>query len=122
MEYLVERWLRRGLFWAVFGKDVFFALSNIGIIGVTQWGILNRCVCWTTWGWTGLTLPQLPNVKPELMNYIRNVAPWVVVGAVLFQFVFCVVVAWKYWDAVRVFIQRDDGVSNLQLREQQEDV
>ncbi|KAF2256451.1 hypothetical protein BU26DRAFT_513280 [Trematosphaeria pertusa] len=32
--------------------------------------------------------------------------------AILFQLAFCVAVAVKYWDAVRVYIQRDDGVSD----------
>lgn len=26
---------------------------------------------------------------------------------------FCAVVLWKYWEAVRTYIQRDDGSSNL---------
>jgi hypothetical protein len=117
VECLLERWLQKWLFRAVFGKDIVFALTNIGIIGITQWGILSRCSCWTTWGTTGLHLPQIPSVKAELMNYIRNIAPWILVAAIVFQFVFCVMVAWKYWDAVRVFIQRDDGVSNTQWRD-----
>jgi hypothetical protein len=100
----------------VFSKDVFFALSNIAIVLITQWGILNRCSCWSMWGMTGLHLPQLPGVKPELMYFIRHEAPWIVFTAVIFQLAFCGVVAWHYWDAVRVFIQRDDGASNASWR------
>lgn len=32
--------------------------------------------------------------------------------AVLFQLLFVAAVLWRYWDAVRVYIQRDDGLSN----------
>ncbi|KAF1849773.1 uncharacterized protein K460DRAFT_360626 [Cucurbitaria berberidis CBS 394.84] len=113
IEIICERYLNRRLFWVIFWKDTLCALSNIAIIIVVQWGIMNRCSCWSGWGSTGLHLPQMPDVKPELMFFIRHIAPWIVLGAVVFHLVFCAVVIWKYWDAVRVYIQRDDGVSNL---------
>lgn len=112
----MELWLRKYLFWAVFYKDLFFALSNIGIVIITQWGIMNRCSCWTMWGLTGLHLPQLPTVKPVLMNYIRRIAPWIVFMAILLQLLFCSAVVWKYWDAMRVYVQRDDGKSNREWK------
>ncbi|KAF2677268.1 hypothetical protein K458DRAFT_163206 [Lentithecium fluviatile CBS 122367] len=119
IECLLERWLqKKKLFWAVFWKDVLLALTNISIIIITQCGILQRCSCWTAWGLTWLHLPQLPNVKPELMHYIRHIAPAITFTAILFQFVFCAAIVWRYWDAVRVFIQRDDGISNLPLKYQ----
>jgi hypothetical protein len=109
----MERWLTKGLFWAVFGKDAFFALTNISLILVTQLGIMNRCSCWSTWGLTGVHLPQIPEVTVELMHYIKHIAPWIVFIAILLQLLSCTIVIWWYWDAVRVFIQRDDGMSNL---------
>lgn len=112
-EIVLERWLRKRLFTAVFCKDVFITLSNIAMMLVIQCGILNRCSCWSMWGLTGVALPQLPDIKPELMYYIRHKAPCIVSMAILFQLLFCGAVAWKYWDAVRVFVQRDDGVSNM---------
>lgn len=110
---LLERWLRKGIFWTVFWKDVFFAVANIGVVFITQWGIMNRCSCWSMWGLTGLHLPQLPGVKLELRKLIRQQAPWIVFMAIMLQLIFCAAVAWKYWDAVRVFLQRDDEISNL---------
>ena len=65
------------------------------------------------WGFTGLHLPQLPGVKTELMELIREKAPWIVCMSILFHLLFCAAVGWKYRDAFRVFVQRDDGVSNL---------
>ncbi|KAF2117639.1 hypothetical protein BDV96DRAFT_643991 [Lophiotrema nucula] len=112
LECVVERWMQK-IFWVVFWKDMFFALSTIILVLVTQWGIMNSCACWSMWGLRGLHLPQLPEVEPELMYYIRHVAPWITFMAILFQLVFSAAVAWKYWDAVRVFIQRDDGMPNL---------
>jgi hypothetical protein len=70
------------------------------------------------WGFTGLSLPQWPGVKTELMELIREKAPWIVCMAILFQLLFCAAVGWKYWDAFRVFVQRDDGVSNLSWKTQ----
>lgn len=54
----------------------------------------------------------MPEVKAELMFFIRHIAPWIVFAALMFHFLFCAAVMWKYWDAIRVFIQRDDGLSN----------
>jgi hypothetical protein len=54
----------------------------------------------------------LPAVKKDLMFFIRHIAPWIVFAALTFHLLFCAVVMWKYWDAIRVFIQRDDGLSN----------
>ena len=46
---------------------------------------------------------------------VRQIAPWVVSTAVILQMLLVGAVLWKYWDAVRVYIQRDDGLSNLSL-------
>jgi hypothetical protein len=112
-EFVLERWLSERVFAAVFCKDIFITLCNIAMMLVIQWGILNRCSCWSMWGLAGVALPQLPEVKPELMYFIRHTAPWITFMAILFQLLFCGAVAWKYWDAIRVFVQRDDGVSNM---------
>ncbi|KAH7084854.1 hypothetical protein BKA63DRAFT_4313 [Paraphoma chrysanthemicola] len=106
------------VFQVLFWKDVFCAMSNIGIIVIVQWGIMNRCSCWAGMGSTWVHLPQLPKVKGELMYYIRHVAPFIVFVALMFHFLFCAAVIWKYRDAIRVFIQRDDGVSNMSWRSQ----
>ena len=94
---------------------MFFAIANIGIVFITQWGILHRCSCWSMWGFTGLNLPQSPEVKKELMDIIRKKAPLIVCLSILFQLLFCAAVGWKFWDAFRVFVQRDDGASNLSV-------
>lgn len=103
---------RRVIFWAVFWKDMVFTLATIAIIIVVQWGILNRSACWSRWGSTWVHLPQIAEVKTDLMFFIQNTAPWIVSAALMFHLMFCVVVGWKYWDAIRIFIQRDDGLSN----------
>ncbi|KAK7190822.1 hypothetical protein PSPO01_02985 [Paraphaeosphaeria sporulosa] len=107
-----ELWLPQGLFWAVYCKDMIAALMNVGTIVITQWGIMNSCACWSMWGMRGLHLPQMLDVKHELMHYTRHVAPWITFMAILFQFLFCAAIIWRYWDAVRVYIQRDDMMSN----------
>ena len=95
---------------------MFFGLSNIAIVMVTQWGIMNRCSCWDMWGLTGLHLPQIPEEIPGLMHFIRYEAPWIVFTAILVQLLFGAAVCWWYWDAVKVYIQRDDGASNASWR------
>jgi hypothetical protein len=119
MQALCERRLQNGvLFQVLFWKDLFCALSNIAIIIVVQWGIMNRCSCWAGMGSTWVHLPQLREVKTELMYLIRHVAPFIVFAALVFHFGFCAAVVWKYRDAFRVFIQRDDGASNLKWQSQ----
>jgi hypothetical protein len=106
----------RMLFLVVFWKDVFFASSNVAIIIVVQWGIMNRCSCWSRWGSTWVHMPQLPEVRTELIHFIRNVAPWIMFAALIVHSLFCAIVMWRYWDAIRVFTQRDDGLSNKSWR------
>jgi hypothetical protein len=55
----------------------------------------------------------MPGVKQELMHFIKDVAPWIVFAALMVQLLFFIAVLWGYWDAVRVFIQRDDDESNM---------
>jgi hypothetical protein len=111
-EYVLERCLPQKAFWPVVCKDVFVSLGVIALVLVTQWGIMNSCSCWSTFGRTGVYLPQIPQVQAELMHYIRDVAPWITLGAIVFQLVFCMLVIWTYSDAIRIYIQRDDGKSN----------
>jgi hypothetical protein len=94
------------------------AITNIGLVIITQWGIMNSCACWSMWGMRGLHLPQMSDTKPELMYYTQHVAPWITFMAILFQFVFCAAIIWTNWDAVRVYIQRDDGMSNREWKKQ----
>jgi hypothetical protein len=66
-------------------------------------------------------LPQMSDVKPELMYYTRHVAPWITFMAILLQFIFCAAIIWADWDAVRVYIQRDDGMSNREWKKERVD-
>ncbi|KAF2004955.1 hypothetical protein P154DRAFT_560345 [Amniculicola lignicola CBS 123094] len=114
VEFIAERWLKkRHLFAVVFSKDVLFATSNVVVIFMVQSGLLNRCSCWSMFGLTGVNLPQHPDVTPILMHFVKRIAPWITFMAIFFQFLFCGMVLWKYSDAIRVFVQRDDGISNL---------
>lgn len=111
-ELVLERLLPNSLFTWVFYKDLFFGVANIIVVLVIQVGVMNSCACWSKWGQTGLHLPQMQEVKPELMHMARVVAPWFTASAVVLHLVLCVGVLVVYQDAVRVYIQRDDGLSN----------
>jgi hypothetical protein len=113
MGIVSERRPGRRLFWIIIGKYTFCALRTIITILVLQWSIMNSPACWSAWGSTGLHLPQMPGVKQELMHFIKDVAPWIVFAALMVQLLFFIAVLWGYWDAVRVFIQRDDDESNM---------
>jgi len=86
----------------------------MGGIIATQLGVFNRCSCYTRWGATGLALPENEAVGNTLFWRIDTAYPAVAFACVGFCLV--VVPGWvlgRYGDAVRVFLQRDDGKSNL---------
>lgn len=96
-------------------KDVLMTAVTVGIVIFIQVGIFNCCECYTRWGRTGLALPEMPAVKDVLNRRLLGAAylgP--AVGGIVFQlivvpfFIHC-----KYGDAIRVFTQRDDGLSNM---------
>lgn len=115
IECLLERLLHKGLFWAVFMKDVFFGFGNIAIVLSIQCGLLYRCSCATRWDTLPFYPPQWPGVSDNLMKFIRREAPAITVAAITIQLVLCAAILWTFFDAVRVYIQRDDGASNLHL-------
>ncbi|KAK3339926.1 hypothetical protein B0T25DRAFT_618629 [Lasiosphaeria hispida] len=53
-----------------FVKDVVLGLAVVAEILVTQFGIFNRCDCFTLWGQVPLALPQIRQVAEVLMRRI----------------------------------------------------
>ncbi|KAK3380507.1 hypothetical protein B0T24DRAFT_664495 [Lasiosphaeria ovina] len=96
-----------------FAKDAAAALAVVTLIVVTQLGIFNQCACYTAWGAAPLALPQLPAVAKVLTTRIARdwpAATFLWIGMELLLCVFAVGV--RYRDALRVYLQRDDGSSN----------
>ena len=101
------------LFWLTYTKDLIATGLTMGGIVIVQVGILNRPICWTKWGRTGLALPQAYSISRVLNARLDNLYPAVTVTAVVVEFLLVpVLVWWRYRSAFRVFVQRDDGTSN----------
>ena len=101
------------LYTLTFLKDTLTALAVVTNIMVVQVGIFNRCGCFTLWGKAPLGLPQIPEARRVLMDRIAREWPAVTFSWIGLELVLCVGVAWHYRDAFRVYMQKDDGTSNL---------
>jgi hypothetical protein len=102
-------------FWFTFFKDFLAMAATLGIVIATQIGIFNKCSCYTRGGQTGLALPQGWIVKMSLENGLNMLSPALTGTGVGLQLVFFPgIIIYRYYEAIRVFLQRDDGESNLQ--------
>lgn len=105
----------RSRFWFTFVKDFLAIGATLGLVIATQIGIFNKCSCYTQGGKAGLALPQNPIVKTDLEYRLDWYYPAVTVTGIVAQLVvFPGIIVARYYRAVRVFLQRDDGESNLQ--------
>ena len=101
-------------FWFTFVKDFVAMAATLGLIIATQIGVFNKCSCYTNYGQTGLALPETPGVKAILEDRLKLHYPVLTVMGIVAQLlVFPGIIVWRYYSAIRVFLQRDDGNSNL---------
>jgi len=99
--------------WVTIVKDFVMTFATMAGVVVMQIGIFNRCACYTRWGRVGLTLLERPDVAATLIHRLNTVYPAITFTSIGIELVivplyFCI----RYCDALRVFIQRDDGQSN----------
>ncbi|KAK4224487.1 hypothetical protein QBC38DRAFT_514847 [Podospora fimiseda] len=92
-----------------FVKEVVMGISSIMIIMLVQFGIFNRCDCFTLWGKVPIALPEIPEVAKVLMDRIAFEWPVVTFGWIMVEMGFCCLIWWAYQDAFRVYNQ-EDGV------------
>ena len=106
---------RRTILWrTMYMKDLLTTIGTIIWIVCTIVGVLNRCSCWTLWGTTGLTLPQRPDVDVLLRRRLKREYPAIIfTGLGIELLVFPLWMLLWYRDALKVFVQRDDGESNF---------
>ncbi|CZT13060.1 uncharacterized protein RCO7_04247 [Rhynchosporium graminicola] len=98
----------------ILGKDIVATLATVTGIIVTQVGVFNRCSCYTRWGRVGLALPEWSPVSHVLFGRIGTAYPAIAFTCIgIMLFLIPLLIARHYELAVRVFLQRDDGVSNL---------
>lgn len=93
-------------------KDAVSSLVVIFLVIITQWGVFNRSVCWVG-DEGGIQLPQAPSVNANIRSRINVEYPCIIFGGIAFRFLACKLIATYYRHAIRVFVQRDDGESNV---------
>lgn len=96
-------------------KDMVSIMGTLGLMFLSVFGLLNKCFCWT---WANgyripLVLPQRHDIDTILQHRLKFEYPAFVFTGLAIE---CLVVpAWicfRYYDALRVFVQRDDGMLN----------
>ena len=101
------------LFWMTLVKDLLITVATMGGIVVSQLGFFNRCSCYTRLGRTGLALPERPNIAQTLLERLHSTYPAVTFSSIGIMLVMVpLYLDYRYRDALRVFVQRDDRRSN----------
>ena len=102
------------LFYLTLTKDILITGVTVGWIIVVHVGYLHRCACYTRWGRVALALPEMPQVADKLSHRISTIYPGIVFASISLELIVIPsIIGFRYWDAFRVFMQRDDGVSNV---------
>ena len=105
---------RGRLFWCTYVKDLIATGSTMGCVIAIQLGIFNRCSCYTQWGNTGLALPEMPDVAAVLQARLGREYPAITFSSIVIELLIVPLAIWLwYGDAMRVYVQRDDGESSL---------
>lgn len=98
-----------------FVKDLLCTAVTMGIVIAMQFGLLNRCSCYTPWGVTGFALPEMASVAETLLQRLEGAYPTIVAcGIAVHLLIVPGLVIWRLRPAIRVFVRRDDGFSNIQ--------
>ena len=101
------------LFWITGIKDLLITTLTMGCVIATQIGIFNRCSCYTLWGRTGLALPEMPEVSEVLFHRLNTAYPAITFTSISVELIVVpLFICIRYRDALRTFVQRDDGKSN----------
>ena len=96
-------------------KDGLATAATFYVIWLTQRGIFNRCDCYTNKGGGYIVMPHSEPFASHLFNGIWKDNLVAVLFSVFFQLILVpALVLWRYSDAWRVFVQRDDGRSYAQ--------
>ena len=103
------------LFYLTLTKDTLVTIATVGWVIVVHVGFLHRCACYTMWGRVALALPEMPQIADKLSHRISTMYPGFAFASIgLELIVIPLIISLRYWDALRVFIQRDDDVSNVE--------
>ena len=112
-----EKWAMK-LFWFTLSKDLAAFSATMAIVIATQVGIYNKSSCYTKGGEKGLALPQQPATNDILQAGLKVGGSYTVIvtfGVLVQLIIVPLLLLWRYQAAFRVFLQKDDGTSNLQF-------
>jgi hypothetical protein len=98
-----------------FGKDLFTSASTVVIIVITQWGIFNRCDCYTQWGRKPFANQLDPAIALKLNDRFQKEWPIIIFIGIVIQLTACGLLTWWYNLAFRVYLQKDENTSNLDM-------
>jgi hypothetical protein len=113
--FVKEKWATK-LFLFTFIKDLVAFSATMVIVIVTQVGWYNKVSCYTKWGEEGLALPQQPATNRILQGGLKVGGSYTVIvtfGVLVQLIIVPLLLLWRYHAAFRVFLQKDDGTSNL---------
>ena len=95
-------------------KDIVISIATLGGVIAVQVGVLNRCSCYTMWGYDGLALPEMPIVYEKLRHRLSTWYPGLAFTCIGMELLIVPALIYRrYPDAFRVYLQRDDGEPNL---------
>ncbi len=95
-------------------KDVLISIATLGGVIAVQVGVLNRCSCYTMWGFDGVALPEMPIVYEKLRHRLSTWYPGLAFTCIGVELLIVPALIYRrYPDAFRVYLQRDDGEPNL---------
>lgn len=110
---LTDKQPRPLLFYLTFTKDIVVTIAILSWVIVINVGYLNRCACFTMWGKAALALPEMPQVADKLSHRIDTIYPGIAFTSISLELIVIpLIIGFHYSGALRVFMQRDDGVSN----------
>lgn len=102
------------LFYLTLTKDIFITGATVAWVIVVHVGYLHRCACYTRWGRVALALPEMPQVADKLSHRISTIYPGIAFASISLELIVIPsIIGFRYSDALRVLMQRDDGVSNV---------
>ena len=105
---------QKSLFKIMLVKDLFFALGTIVWVFMTVVGALNRCDCWIDHDGS-LILPQREDIDRKLQRRLQWDYPaWIFSGVAVELILIPAWVKYRHGGALKVFVQRDDGTSNIE--------
>ena len=95
-------------------KDVIISIATLGGVIAVQVGVLNRCSCYTMWGFYGLALPEMPVVYEKLRRRLSTWYPGLAFTCIGIELLIIPALIYRqYPGAFRVYLQHDDGAPNL---------